>query len=399
MTAKTMQAAASLKAGDALASAKLLSFRFSAVELDFSDELGERLARDAINACDRAGLEVKAVHLPNMRRMASMMGSRRLPPSLIALTDAVFVSHAWLRGDVHEYESLMRIADKLSPNSNTLAIENVTNPRRLFTNPSEVRDFFAKPRPFGFCLDTSHVTPPHESAQTEYVLKFINAGGASLAHIHLSDADTLAGKKHLPPGEGRINWGAVFGRLREIEYKSLLTLEIDPATPEGYDRALAILSKYGITADAMSSTVMVSMVGPEEAASMLSRFAGETGYKDLAAELSSVRSPLIAYSDEQVCVVLFGRSGVGYIPFMRQMNFPSDLPECKGFVALVKDGFRMSALYFSRAGKIAVRTTLGDLLKDSPGKQIADFLSEIGNARILAFGSSETVRLKDGSII
>jgi sugar phosphate isomerase/epimerase len=391
-----MQAVASLKA-DQLGSARALARLFSAVELDFSDSISDAGAKSALRACERAGLEVKAVHLPNPNRLAAMVGSRRIPRALMGLSGTVFVCHPWLRADVREKEDLERLAGSLE-NSNRLVIENVTNHHRIFSSATEVADYFGKPRPFHFCLDTSHMVLRHCRAGTQVVLGFMQAAARNLAHIHLSDVHFDDGRKHLPLGDGQMEWPPFFDLLKRNKYTGLLTLELNDADLDAYRRSLQLLSGFGVSTDGLTIGPLLSLVNPQEAATLLAEVAGEGDSSGLLALLAG-KAPLFRYSDERISAVIFDKASAEFLPFLTQADFPKEVPGGKGLIAIFTDAYHMVALYLSRAERVAVRTTLGDLSSDTPSKTIGDFLADIKYARSIAFGSSEMVRLLDGQLV
>lgn len=58
------------------------------------------------------------------------------------------------------------------------------------------------------------------------VIPFIEAFGPRIGGLHLHDNDMVL-DRHWPLGSGKIDWPAVFARLREIGYKGTYTLELD----------------------------------------------------------------------------------------------------------------------------------------------------------------------------
>ena len=64
---------------------------------------------------------------------------------------------------------------------------------------------------------------------------FIRDAGARLAHVHLQDVDGHA-DRHWPPGEGEIEWHAVFRALADAPGAPHLLLELrdKAAIPRGF---------------------------------------------------------------------------------------------------------------------------------------------------------------------
>ena len=76
----------------------------------------------------------------------------------------------------------------------------------------------------GVCLDTGHVHLGH------HLGRFLEVAGDRLAHVHVHD-NRGTGDDHLAPGEGSVNWEAVFSGLAGARYQGRLMLELH--CPEG----------------------------------------------------------------------------------------------------------------------------------------------------------------------
>lgn len=74
-------------------------------------------------------------------------------------------------------------------------------------------------------IDTGHADIVHGRYDAPPVTDFIAVAGAHLAHVHLQDVDGYA-DRHWHPGEGRINWRAVFAALAESPATPRLILEV-----------------------------------------------------------------------------------------------------------------------------------------------------------------------------
>lgn len=75
-------------------------------------------------------------------------------------------------------------------------------------------------------LDTGHAQFAHGSFGAPPVDYFVRRAGAQLAHVHLQDGDGYA-DRHWPPGEGSVNWAAVFRALCELPVMPRLILELN----------------------------------------------------------------------------------------------------------------------------------------------------------------------------
>lgn len=74
-------------------------------------------------------------------------------------------------------------------------------------------------------IDTGHADIVHGRYNAPPVTDFIAVAGAHLGHVHLQDVDGYA-DRHWHPGEGRINWRAVFAALAGITARPRLILEV-----------------------------------------------------------------------------------------------------------------------------------------------------------------------------
>jgi sugar phosphate isomerase/epimerase len=396
LVTKNIQAVASLNVSK-LATAGALAKEFRGVELDFSDTISEKGSQNAIKACGQAGLDVRSVHLPSLVRLSRMIGSKKVPEPLLDLTDTVFVIHAWLKDDERGLEDINRLAEKLGRNSNRLVVENLSNPKKIFSTPREVRDFFSREQRVGFCLDTSHPRMGFNQTTTDTIMSFVEAAGTNLAHVHLSDSDLSAGKKHLALGRGKLDLEPFFKALRSNGYSGLLALEIDDATVQDYRESLRILSGYGVSLDPNDMVSMLSAISAQQAVASLAAFTGEQN-QSLALILEG-KQEFMRYLDERNCIIFFDKSGTEIAPLLGNLDFPKQLPEGAGFFAIVRTPLRMEALYFNRSEKIALKRTLGHIYMSSNPNGIQLLCEDIENARRLAFGSGSVIRMKDGLII
>jgi sugar phosphate isomerase/epimerase len=90
-------------------------------------------------------------------------------------------------------------------------------------------------------IDTGHAQLARRMSGAPPVADFITDAGAQLAHVHLQDVDGHA-DRHWAPGEGEIEWTAVFRALAACESDPHLVLELrdNADIPKGF-RALSDL--------------------------------------------------------------------------------------------------------------------------------------------------------------
>lgn len=360
---------------------------FRGVELDLTDRLDEREVRATLRACEGANLEVKAVHLPNPKGLGRMTGSRRIPETLLALNDIIFVFHPWMRNKREEESTLERFAESINRSGSRMVIENVSSPKRFLCSSADVNYFLIRRRQFSFCLDTSHAFATNTEQGMETVLAYIKKAADALRHIHISDANSA--QRHLPLGKGAIDWGLFFSALRTERYSGLLTLEIGDVGMEDVEDSVERLSRHGVSVDRTQPISLLSASTPETAASLISGFAGEEKAPDELVKLLADKNALFSYSDEHNQFVFFDERGGQYAHALRQLDFPADLPNCQGFIGVMTSAHRMEALYLDRNEKVAVRTTLQDIGKGNGRKKdIGEFIVDIENARRLATNNS-----------
>ncbi|WP_171129618.1 MULTISPECIES: sugar phosphate isomerase/epimerase [unclassified Ruegeria] len=74
-------------------------------------------------------------------------------------------------------------------------------------------------------LDTGHAHYAHGATGAPPVDYYVRVAGAKLAHVHIQDADGFA-DRHWAPGQGTVNWHAVFAALAESAPMARLVLEL-----------------------------------------------------------------------------------------------------------------------------------------------------------------------------
>jgi sugar phosphate isomerase/epimerase len=74
-------------------------------------------------------------------------------------------------------------------------------------------------------IDTGHAQLARRMSGAPPVEDFVRDAGDQLAHVHLQDVDGHA-DRHWAPGEGEIEWTAVFRALAECQNAPHLVLEL-----------------------------------------------------------------------------------------------------------------------------------------------------------------------------
>jgi sugar phosphate isomerase/epimerase len=74
-------------------------------------------------------------------------------------------------------------------------------------------------------IDTGHAHYAHGSTGAPPVDYYVEAAGEDLAHVHIQDADGYS-DRHWLPGEGTVNWTAVFRALGRLSTKPRLLIEV-----------------------------------------------------------------------------------------------------------------------------------------------------------------------------
>jgi len=122
----------------------------------------------------------------------------------------------------------------------TIVIENIED-----VDPATRRalvDSFASPA-IGLSIDTGHAQLARRMSGAPPVDYFVRDAGAQLAHVHLQDVDGHA-DRHWAPGEGEIEWAAVFRALADCTAAPHLVLELHNKShiPQGF----AYLKRLGL---------------------------------------------------------------------------------------------------------------------------------------------------------
>lgn len=137
----------------------------------------------------------------------------------------------WLKNSLLAWKALLRRAEALSVK---IALENVFD-----ENPTPLRRLLeAADSPFlGYCMDAGHGHIFSEVPLPEW----IEALGSRLIEIHLHDNHGQA-DEHLPPGQGDIDFPAIFSSIRGKKLDPIYTIE--PHEITHLEPSLQALGKY-----------------------------------------------------------------------------------------------------------------------------------------------------------
>lgn len=173
--------------------------------------------RKALDAADRIGARQMVLHSPY----------------------TLWYQNNLLATPQYAEDKLARIHDTLDPVVRaaedmgiTLVIENIHD-----VSPSTRRmmvDSFCSDA-IAVSIDTGHAHLARRLSGAPPVDYFVRDAGNLLAHVHLQDLDGHA-DRHWPPGEGEIEWAAVFRALAECPSAPHLVLELrdQNAIPRGF---------------------------------------------------------------------------------------------------------------------------------------------------------------------
>ncbi|MFN3971188.1 MAG: sugar phosphate isomerase/epimerase family protein [Gemmobacter sp.] len=161
-----------------------------------------------LDACAALGADQMVVHSP----VTIWDHSNHLAEPLQAQVQIERVR--WVMGPV-----LARAADQ----GVTLVLENVED-----VDPAarlRLAEALHSPA-LALSLDTGHAHYAHTLAGAPPVDAFIHAAGPRLHHVHLQDTDGFA-DRHWHPGDGSLNWRAIFAALNTLRTMPRLILEVN----------------------------------------------------------------------------------------------------------------------------------------------------------------------------
>ncbi|MBQ3041478.1 MAG: sugar phosphate isomerase/epimerase [Clostridia bacterium] len=115
-------------------------------------------------------------------------------------------------------KSLKELADFADKYGAVIAVENL--PRTcLGRDSSDILELLSADKRLKSCFDTNHLL-------SEDALKYIKAVGKTIITTHVSDYD-FKDERHWLPGEGKIDWGAIYSALKDEGYDSAWLYELN----------------------------------------------------------------------------------------------------------------------------------------------------------------------------
>lgn len=212
-----------------------LGFRVVEVMLQTAGEYEPAFARAVAARARVAGLEVRSVHTQTQlhpvfatyrrRRDEAIAAFDRVIDAAATLGARYLVWHGLTLRDLQSgvaweafRTALADLAGRCAGSGVTLTIENVSwCAVRDAQGVATVRGWRL---PVGFTLDPFQAV--EAGAEPDGL---IGAMGDALVNVHVSD-HAPGGRRHLPLGEGEIDWGRILSRLRESGYAGPLVLEM-----------------------------------------------------------------------------------------------------------------------------------------------------------------------------
>lgn len=124
-------------------------------------------------------------------------------------------------------KSLKELADFAAKFDAVIAVEDL--PRTcLGRNAEEIAELISADERLMVCLDTNHML-------IDSNLNLIEKLGKKIATLHVSDYDFID-ERHWLPGEGKVDWQAVYNAIINCGYKGVWLYEINLKTPDNLNR-------------------------------------------------------------------------------------------------------------------------------------------------------------------
>lgn len=218
---------------------------FSAIELSVYragrfDWRNPKAVRQLKTVCADLGINVWSIHSPDDNLIGSADERERqqhidMLRETLDLADELgarrIASHGLLFGDFYTdrdgtvqrmIQSIMQLMPRVYQSGARLAFENDTvgadRPWRA-ANVLELVRHLNAPQYIGFLLDTGHANIAGDLPELCQTL------GRELISLHLND-NYAERDVHLPPGEGSVDWHAVWSMLRRVGYNDCVMYEI-----------------------------------------------------------------------------------------------------------------------------------------------------------------------------
>jgi sugar phosphate isomerase/epimerase len=218
---------------EALITAADLGFRIVEVFLQSEEEHSAEFSLELDRRRRAAGIRVHSLHLhthyfnlwtPYARRAEETRDRFRRTLDLAnrieakALTWHGIGARFSLQRLAAFMDSVTWAAEQARAANVTLCIENVS--WCYLRAPEQVRALNDLGIPLGFTFDTFQAGESHIDPAT-----LIHAMGGRLTTVHLADYDP-AGPRHLPPGQGTLDWPAILRAFSDARYAGPLIIEL-----------------------------------------------------------------------------------------------------------------------------------------------------------------------------
>lgn len=120
-------------------------------------------------------------------------------------------------------QSLDILAEAAARNGSLLAVEDL--PRTCLGNTAaEIRQLISANDRLRVCFDTNHLLSDNN-------INFMEQLGDKIITVHISDYD-FVNERHWLPGEGSLDWNAMYTKFKEIGYSGIWMYEIGLACPK-----------------------------------------------------------------------------------------------------------------------------------------------------------------------
>jgi sugar phosphate isomerase/epimerase len=187
-----------------------------------------------------AGMKVYSVHLRNFDISTEDSGVRAKALSFCngiysAFQPNLAVIHPG-GGSLEALVANLAFMLERTPSGLSIAIENISSHKSILHSPETICKFIDMtknlPSRLGVCIDTAHPKFPSPdidaTSYTSLVLEHIQAAWPRLLHLHFSDRDRREGTsiKHMPIGEGMIEWNRISEFLANGNYRGKAVIEL-----------------------------------------------------------------------------------------------------------------------------------------------------------------------------